>query len=133
VTTDTERFFPAYKRLIEELDRAWPEPNAAPSALWYTFDGLYGPDEFMQSLLSARCVFIRCKAAEYLQTKRANLKLVVERLRSENSFHAQLALCGWLRQLSHVEYPRFKDAPNEARDEKRITNLPAIIEYWSRQ
>ena len=133
VTTDTERFFPDYKRMIEELDRTWPEPNAAPSALWSTFDGLYGPESFIQSLVSARTVFLRCKAIEWLAVDRKNVKLVVDRLRVEPSFHVQLECCEWLGHLRYKEYPRLQDAPHPIREGETITNLLAIIEYWSRQ
>lgn len=101
LTTNTEKFFPEYKRLIEELDRSWPDANTPPSELWYYFDGLYGPESFVRSLVSARTVFIRCKAVETLMIEHANLRLVVNQLRIDPSFDVQLASSAWLRQIRH--------------------------------
>ncbi|MDQ2985258.1 MAG: hypothetical protein M3R13_00885 [Armatimonadota bacterium] len=130
LTTNTDKFFPEYRRLVEELDRTWPNADP-PSALWYHFDGLYGPQPFIQSLVSARTVFLRCKAVESLGVDHANLKLIVDRLRVEPSIHVQRECCTWLSQFRHKEYPRYADAPNEARDRNTITNLQTIIDYWS--
>ncbi|MEO7454212.1 MAG: hypothetical protein ABIV13_05550 [Fimbriimonadales bacterium] len=131
VTTNTDKFFPEFKRLIEELDRTWPNADSPPSELWYYFDGLYGPEQFIQSLVSARTVFLRCRALEKLTVEHANLKVVVERLRVDPSFEVQLACCTWLSHLQHKEYPRYADAPHETRERKAITNLQVIIDYWS--
>jgi hypothetical protein len=82
-------------------------------------------------LLSARTVFLRSKAVQNLPVDPSNLKLIVDRLRTEPSFHVQIEYCSWLRHLRHKEYPRYADAPNETRDRDTVTNLQAIIDYWS--
>ena len=131
LTVNTDKYFPEFQRLVEELDRTWPDPVGMPSDMFYYFDGLYGPQEFIRSMVAARSAFIRAKAVENVMVDPANLGLIVSQLRVETSDDVMLECMQWLRFLKNKGRLRYADAPTEKRNGKRITNLEEIIKYWS--
>lgn len=117
-----------YRQLVDELDSTWSDPEAED-----LIEGLIGDRAYMASQLNARLACVRVQALARLDLRHESIPTVVQKLRSDTSFHVKYAATKWLQRFRESTHGQYSDAPQVRVNfaNQTIENLQEVIDYWS--